>query len=74
MTLLASRLVAFCGWAQQVQNLRGLPVGLFGASTGGGAALLAAAEQPRSVRAVVARGGRPDPPGRRSAASWRRRC
>jgi dienelactone hydrolase len=60
MTLLASRLVAFCGWAQQVQNLRGLPVGLFGASTGGGAALLAAAEQPRSVRAVVARGGRPD--------------
>jgi dienelactone hydrolase len=60
MTLLASRLVAFCSWAQRVPKLRGLPVGLFGASTGGGAALLAAAQQPRSVRAVVARGGRPD--------------
>jgi dienelactone hydrolase len=60
MTLLASRLVAFGGWAQRLPDLRGLPVGLFGASTGGGAALLAAAEQPRSVRAVVARGGRPD--------------
>jgi dienelactone hydrolase len=60
MTLLAERLVAFCGWAQRRPELRGLPVGLFGASTGGGAALLAAAQQPRSFRAVVARGGRPD--------------
>lgn len=60
MTLLAARLVAFCGWAQRMPELRGLPVGLFGASTGAGAALLAAAQQPRSVRAVVARGGRPD--------------
>lgn len=60
MTLLASRLVAFCGWAQRMPALRGLPVGLFGASTGGGASLLAAAQQPRSFRAVVARGGRPD--------------
>jgi putative phosphoribosyl transferase len=60
MTLLASRLVAFCSWAQRMPALRGLPVGLFGASTGGGASLLAAAQQPRSFRAVVARGGRPD--------------
>ena len=60
MTLLASRLVAFCGWAQHVPELHGLPVGLLGASTGGGAALLAAAQQPRSFRAVVVRGGRPD--------------
>jgi putative phosphoribosyl transferase len=60
MTLLASRLVAFCGWAQRIAELRRLPVGLFGASSGGGAALLAAAQQPRSFRAVVARGGRPD--------------
>jgi dienelactone hydrolase len=60
MTLLASRLVAFCGWAQRLPELHGLPVGLFGASTGGGAALLAAAQQPRSFRAVVVRGGRPD--------------
>ena len=39
---------------------RGLPVGLFGASTGAAAALAAAAAQPDSVRAVVSRGGRPD--------------
>lgn len=38
----------------------GLPLGLFGASTGAAAALGAAAERPRSVRAVVSRGGRPD--------------
>ena len=60
MTLLASRLVAFSSWAQLRPELRGQPVGLFGASTGGGAALLAAAQQPRSFRAIVARGGRPD--------------
>jgi dienelactone hydrolase len=60
MTLLASRLVAFCNWAQKLPELRGAPAGLFGTSTGVGAALLAAAEQPRSFRAVVGRGGRPD--------------
>lgn len=37
-----------------------LPVGLFGASTGGGAALVAAARDPERIRAVVSRGGRPD--------------
>ena len=60
MTLLASRLVAFCNWAQKLPELRGVPSGLFGTSTGVGAALLAAAEQPRSFRALVGRGGRPD--------------
>jgi pimeloyl-ACP methyl ester carboxylesterase len=37
-----------------------MPLGLFGASTGGGAALVAAARQPDAFRAVVSRGGRPD--------------
>ena len=60
MTLLASRLVSFWGWAQRRPKLQRQPVGLFGASTGAGAALLAAAQQPRNFRAVVARGGRPD--------------
>jgi len=58
--MLADRLVALCGWAKRVPELRDLQVGLFGASTGGGAALLAAAQQPHSVHAVVSRGGRPD--------------
>lgn len=38
----------------------GLPLGYFGASTGAAAALIAAAEQPAAIRAVVSRGGRPD--------------
>ena len=42
------------------EETRILPLGLFGASTGGGAALVAAAERPEAVRAVVSRGGRPD--------------
>jgi dienelactone hydrolase len=58
--MLADRLVALCSWAKRVPELRDLQVGLFGASTGGGAALLAAAQQPHSVHAVVSRGGRPD--------------
>jgi pimeloyl-ACP methyl ester carboxylesterase len=37
-----------------------LPIGLFGASTGAGAALVAAADRPHSIQAVVSRGGRPD--------------
>jgi len=58
--LLATRLVALRDWAQTVPELRDLPVGLFGASTGGGAALVAAAERPHDFHAVVSRGGRPD--------------
>jgi putative phosphoribosyl transferase len=58
--LLASRLVAACDWALRDTATGTLAVGLFGASTGGGAALVAAAERPDLVRAVVSRGGRPD--------------
>ncbi|MEW5881822.1 MAG: alpha/beta hydrolase [Pseudomonadota bacterium] len=58
--LLARRLVAACVWAQSQRELNGLPVGLFGASTGAAAALIAAAELGAAVRAVVSRGGRPD--------------
>ncbi|HEY9899064.1 MAG TPA: alpha/beta family hydrolase [Pantanalinema sp.] len=58
--LLASRLVGAIDWLRAQPETRFLPVGLFGASTGGGAALVAAAERPEAVRAVVSRGGRPD--------------
>ena len=54
--LLAGRLLE----ATDKARSRGLPVGLFGASTGAAAALVAAAERPDTVRAVVSRGGRPD--------------
>src|SRR5256885_11815558 len=47
-------------WLDGEPSTNRLPVGLFGASTGGGAALVAAAERPNDVRAVVSRGGRPD--------------
>jgi putative phosphoribosyl transferase len=57
--LLARRLVAVTDWIHQEPLTRGYPVGYFGASTGGGAALVAAAERPE-VFAVVSRGGRPD--------------
>ena len=58
--LLARRLGAAIDWLGRDDDTRRLPVGLFGASTGGGAALVAAAERPDAVRAVVSRGGRPD--------------
>jgi pimeloyl-ACP methyl ester carboxylesterase len=58
--MLADRLVTIAAWTQERPELRGLPLGLFGASTGGGAALVAAARQPSAFRAVVSRGGRPD--------------
>jgi putative phosphoribosyl transferase len=57
---LADRLVALVDWLQSQPQTRGLPVGLFGSSTGAGAALVAAAERPERVAAVVSRGGRPD--------------
>jgi putative phosphoribosyl transferase len=60
IALLADRLVGAIDWLAQQPAARGLPVGLFGASTGGGAALVAAAERPDAVGAVVSRGGRPD--------------
>ena len=58
--LLAERLVGAIRWLGAETSTRDLPVGLFGASTGGGAALLAAARVPDRVAAVVSRGGRPD--------------
>jgi putative phosphoribosyl transferase len=57
--LLARRLGAVTRWLRAEPSLAGLPVGYFGASTGGGAALVAAADH-GEVFAVVSRGGRPD--------------
>lgn len=54
---LAGRLLAA---AEQAGQKTGLPIGYFGASTGAGAALIAAARAPDTTRAVVSRGGRPD--------------
>lgn len=58
--LLADRLVGVTDWLSQHPIARELPVGCFGASTGGGAALVAASKRPDDVKAVVSRGGRPD--------------
>lgn len=58
--LLARRLVGAIDWLTQQPETAPLPVGTFGASTGAAAALIAAAERPDVVRAVVSRGGRPD--------------
>ncbi|HMF81224.1 MAG TPA: alpha/beta fold hydrolase [Candidatus Acidoferrum sp.] len=58
--LLAERLVHATKWAKRQEQTRDLQLGYFGSSTGGGAALVAAAEIPENVGAVVSRGGRPD--------------
>jgi putative phosphoribosyl transferase len=58
--LLADRLEAAAGWLETQPETIGMSLGYFGASTGAGAALLAAARKPASVAAIVARGGRPD--------------
>jgi len=58
--LLARRLVAAVDWVAGQPWDAGAAIGLFGASTGAGAALVAAATRPEPVRAVVSRGGRPD--------------
>lgn len=60
IAMLADRLIAAIDWLHDQPVTSVLPVGLFGASTGGGAALVAAAERPLRVAAVVSRGGRPD--------------
>jgi putative phosphoribosyl transferase len=60
LDLLADRLAGTLEWCRQDPELARLPIGLFGASTGGGAALLTAAARPDLVAAVVSRGGRPD--------------
>jgi putative phosphoribosyl transferase len=58
--LLAERLVYATEWILEQKQTSRLSIGYFGSSTGGGAALVAAAERPRDVSAVVSRGGRPD--------------
>ena len=60
IALLAGRLQAAAEWLASQPETRGLRLGYFGASTGAGAALMAAARAPESVGAVVSRGGRPD--------------
>jgi dienelactone hydrolase len=58
--LLAERLVGVTDWLVRQPDTRPLRIGYFGASTGAAAALVAAAERPQIVRAIVSRGGRPD--------------
>lgn len=58
--LLASRLSHAADWSRRERDTRHLGIGYFGASTGAGAALVAAAAPRAPVRAIVARGGRPD--------------
>jgi putative phosphoribosyl transferase len=58
--MLAERLVGTAEWLSQNPSTRNLTIGMFGASTGAGAALVAAAGKPKLVAAVVSRGGRPD--------------
>ncbi|MES2759259.1 MAG: alpha/beta family hydrolase [Pseudomonadota bacterium] len=58
--LLQPRLTAACAWVRAQQAYAGLPLGLFGASTGAAVALRVAAAMPDEISAVVSRGGRPD--------------
>jgi putative phosphoribosyl transferase len=60
IALLASRLVSATRWTRSRPELAALNVGYFGASTGAGAALVAAATLQNEISAVVSRGGRPD--------------
>ena len=60
IALLAERLSGATDWLLENPETRDLRVGYFGASTGAGAALVAAAERPQAVHAIVSRGGRPD--------------
>lgn len=66
--LLADRMVEAVDWVKGSPQLRSLPIGLFGASTGAAAALVAAARRPEAIGAVVSRGGRPDLAGEFLAA------
>jgi len=60
IALLARRLAGASEWLANDERTSDMRVGLFGASTGGGAALVAAAQRPDRIAAVVSRGGRPD--------------
>jgi dienelactone hydrolase len=57
---LARRLIGAIDWIARNKDTQSLAIGCFGASTGAAAALVAAAERPQTVKAVVSRGGRPD--------------
>jgi dienelactone hydrolase len=57
---LAGRLIGASDWLEREPATAKMPLAIFGASTGGGAALVAAAQLPERVAAVVSRGGRPD--------------
>lgn len=58
--LLASRLIKATHWCQHELSANHFKIGYFGASTGGAAALVAAAQLPNQIQAIVSRGGRPD--------------
>ena len=58
--LLSRRLILVTEWLKKYHETRHLKIGYFGASTGAAAALIAAAEMPDDIKAVVSRGGRPD--------------
>jgi len=58
--MLADRLIGATQWLKRNPETKSLSIGYFGASTGAGAALIAAAKYPDDVKAVVSRGGRPD--------------
>jgi len=58
--LLGARMREAIAWALLIDETRDLPIGLFGASTGAAAALVAAADETARVAAIVSRGGRPD--------------
>jgi putative phosphoribosyl transferase len=58
--MLADRLINIAAWLQGEPQTKHLKIGWFGASTGAGAALIAAARRPENIMAVVSRGGRPD--------------
>ncbi|HET7062162.1 MAG TPA: dienelactone hydrolase family protein [Nitrosospira sp.] len=58
--MLADRLITIAAWLQEEHQTKQLKIGWFGASTGAGAALIAAARRPENIFAVVSRGGRPD--------------
>jgi len=60
ISLLAERLLQITDWLAQKSEIKSLPIGYFGSSTGAAAALIAAAQKKEGISAVVSRGGRPD--------------
>lgn len=60
INLLTNRLISVTDWVAKKDETKHLNIGYFGASTGAAAALLAAAQRPKVIKAIVSRGGRPD--------------